>query len=533
MSLKLKTILGVAIIEALLLGLLITVTLNYLKSTNYEGLYKRAITTATLFATTTKDAVLSYDLASLDALSAELMENPDLVYVRIKSPSGQIFAQAGNKTWLNDPFHEDQQIDHVSDGVFDTRAEIREAGTLYGIIELGIDTSSLSRQINEVWHWSLSIAIGEMGLVALFSYFLGSYLVSGLTRLRYAAYRISKGYMDVFVQSKGTDEIAEVSEAFNAMSERLKNVSQSREMYEKQLESLNKTLENQIEHRTRALEKTNEQLIHSEKMASIGTLAAGVAHEINNPVGFIMSNIRTLSTYTATYNEIISQLQQLDEQQSEEELRQAVRSLKAWLKQKDIEFILEDMAEIITDIHEGNERINHIVSGLKDFSHVDQDKSYKPANLNEAIEKTLRVTENELKYKAETVVELSDLPLVNCNTSQIQQVLLNLIINASHAIEAEGRIEIRSWAENNRVCISVRDNGSGIPPALHKKIFDPFFTTKKVGKGTGLGLAISYNIMKEHQGEILMESQPGEGTCFTLNFPKAVISSPNYSPKKS
>ncbi|SHO58082.1 sensor histidine kinase [Vibrio quintilis] len=527
MSLKLKTILGVAIIEALLLGLLITVTLNYLKSTNYEGLYKRATTTATLFATTTKDAVLSHDLASLEDFTTELMKNPDLVYVRIKSHDGQVFSQAGNKTILNRPFHEDHQVNQVADGVFDVNAEIREGGMLYGVIELGIDTNSLSKQIREVWQWSLSIAIGEMGLVALFSYLLGTYLISGLTRLRYAAYRISKGYTDVSVELKGKDEIAEVSQAFNVMSERLKNVSQSREQYERQLEALNQTLENRIERRTEDLKKTNEQLIHSEKMASIGTLAAGVAHEINNPVGFIMSNIRTLSNYTQTYNEVISRLQQLDEQQSEDGLRQSLHSLKAWLKQKDIEFIREDMEEIIADIHEGNERINHIVSGLKDFSHVDQDKSYKPANLNDAVEKTLRVTENELKYKAETIVSLSEIPLVNCNISQIQQVLLNLIINASHAIKEDGQIEIRSWAGNNRVYISVRDNGCGIDPSLHQKIFDPFFTTKKVGKGTGLGLAISYNIMKEHQGKIKMESKQNEGTCFTLDFPEAAI----YAPK--
>ncbi|AEF54618.1 ATP-binding protein [Marinomonas posidonica] len=532
MSLRLKTILGVAFIEAILLALLISMTLNYLESTNYDGLYKRATTTATLFSTTTKDAVISYDLASLEDFSSELMANPDIVYVKVLTPEGQVFTQAGDERLLTRAFIEDEDVSAVNDGVFDISASIEEGGQVFGKIELGIDTTGLSQSIEEARIWSASIAIGEMLLVALFSFLLGTYLTSRLSRLTEAANQISHGSTEFSLSTKGNDEISDVAEAFNQMSRRLTQAAEQRAVYEQQLEQLNQTLESRVERRTEQLksniyklEGTNkklqvaqEQLIQSEKMASIGTLAAGVAHEINNPIGYVMSNIKTLKEYNQIYQEAINRFLKLTSQVSED-VDPSLQELMVWLQQQDIEYIQADVSELMSDTVEGTLRIREIVAGLKDFSHVKLQQEMQEEDLNEAIKKTLKVAQNELKYKAAVKVKLGNIPKVKCRIGQVQQVLLNLFINAGHAITDKGVIKVISGVMGKEVYIAVRDNGTGIAKSLQEKIFDPFFTTKEVGTGSGLGLSITYGIMQDHNGRVELDSAVGKGSTFTLFFP--------------
>ncbi|MBB1486364.1 sensor histidine kinase [Oceanospirillum sediminis] len=535
MSLKLKTILGVALIEALLLAVLIGLTMDYLRSTNYDGLYKRASTTATLFASTTKDAVLSFDLASLESFTSELIQSPDILYVRILSAEGDMFAQAGEQAYLERIFSEDKDVSLVEDGVFDIQASIREGGELYGIVQLGLDTAGLNRQIDQAWQWSAVIAMGEMVLVALFSFILGSYLTSQLGKLHQAVNEISKGKTGVEVKVSGNDEIADVAKAFNKMSDRLKQASDHRDQYEQELHRLNHSLEEKVHDRTRQLslnlqqlkqtnaelKQTQTHLVQSEKMASIGTLAAGVAHEINNPVGFVMSNVSTLVQYIDVYDGAVDRLEKIQQAEDLSAKEALLQELEIWLTQQDIRFIREDTASLLADTQEGTERIKDIVAGLKEFSHVDQDKTFKPANLNAAIEQTLKVA---VKYSAEVITKLESIPDVLCDIGQIRQVLLNLIINAGHAVGDDGKILIRTGVQENMVFVSITDNGCGIKPSLQKKIFDPFFTTKEPGKGTGLGLAIAYGIMEEHKGTIELQSQPGKGTRFILRLPKSEVS---------
>ncbi|BFM48412.1 ATP-binding protein [Marinomonas sp. THO17] len=532
MSLRLKTILGIALIEAVLLAFLISMTLNYLESTNYEGLYKRATTTATLFSTTTKDAVISYDLASLEAFSTELMTNPDIVYVKVLTPEGQVFTQAGEEQFLTRAFIEDTEVSAITDGVFDISASIEEGGQIFGRIELGIDTSALSQSIHEARLWSASIAFGEMLLVALFSYLLGTYLTGRLSKLRDAANEISNGNTKVRLSTKGKDEVSDVAEAFNHMSKRLTKEAKQRANYENQLKELNQTLEGRVERRTeqlrnnlykleatnKKLQATHEKLVQSEKMASIGTLAAGVAHEINNPIGYVMSNVQRLQEYSETYQEAIKRILYLMNQESAD-IEPSLEDLMKWLQEQDIDFIQEDVAELMTDTLEGTKRIREIVSGLKDFSHGNTDHVMREENLNEAIERTLKVAHNELKYIARVKTDLGNIPNVRCNVGQVQQVLLNLLINAGHAISEKGIIKIKSGVAGKEVYVAITDNGTGISPKLQEKIFDPFFTTKKVGKGSGLGLSIAYGIMQDHNGRIELESVVDKGTRFTLYFP--------------
>jgi signal transduction histidine kinase len=255
------------------------------------------------------------------------------------------------------------------------------------------------------------------------------------------------------------------------------------------------------------LKMANRQLLQSEKMAAIGQLAAGVAHEINNPVGFVASNLKTLVGYVRQLLELVDHMNEW----GGSELQQ--------LKERfDYDFIREDINGLLAESADGVERVKKIIAALRDFSRSGDD-TFSLADLHEGIESTLKVVNNEIKYKAEVIREYGELPPVECIAAQINQVVMNLLVNAAHAIEEFGRIVIRTGVERDQAFIEIEDNGCGIPAHLQRQIFDPFFTTKPVGKGTGLGLALSYNIMEKHNGQISLRSAPGQGSCFRLSLP--------------
>lgn len=536
MSLRVKTILGVALIEAILLVLLVSMTLDYLRSTNYEGMVKRASTTATLFATTTKDAVLSYDLASLDAFVHEVMRNPDLVYARVLGPDQELFAQAGDEKLLSRQFEPDVDVSSVNDGIFDTSAEITEGGAVYGQVQLGLDISTLNAKIAEAQRWSAALAAIEMALVALFSFLLGAYLTKQLDVLQGAARDISDGKLDVEIPVRGKDEIAEVAVAFNTMVQNLRDAGQRRDEYETQLNRLNKTLEQRVEQRTqdlaqknlaleqanREIKETQAKLMQSEKMASVGVLAAGVAHEINNPIGFVLSNVRTLDEYVKIYQTLLLKYEELLAIEDPDSRRAKLAEIEQYTQSQDIDFVRDDIVDLLKDSIDGAERVGEIVSNLKSFSHAEQEAEFKPHDLNECIRTTLKMTDNQLKYHCKVVTDLGDLPETYCSPGKINQVLLNLLVNAGQAIEGSGAIKVTSNYDGENIEIRVTDTGKGIEKEAIKKLFDPFYTTKPVGEGTGLGLSISYGIIKEHQGEILVQSKVGAGTSFTIVLPHLV-----------
>lgn len=534
MSLRLKTIIGIAAIEAVLLLLLVSMTLDYLRTTNYEGIVKRASTTATLFATTAKDAVLSYDLASLDSFVNEVLKNPDLVYARVLGPDQQLFAEAGLPEALSADFAADQEVESVDDGIFDTYALVAEGGVVYGRVELGLDINLLRQTIAEAEQRSALIAAMEMGLVALFSFILGTYLTRQLQGLRKGAQQISAGELDINIPVKGKDEIADVARAFNVMASDLEEASRRRDQYEAELEELNRSLEDRVKQRTHQLveknkellqandeiKKTQAKLVQSEKMASVGVLAAGVAHEINNPLGFVMSNLCTLEEYVKNYRELLGAYETLLSLKDSQERKAQYAKIKSLVEEYDLAFMNDDLDDLLKDTHEGSIRVKEIVKGLKAFSHVDSAEEMQLTDLNECIETTLKVANNEIKYHCEIITDLGDIPQINCIPGQIKQVLLNMLLNAAHAIKEQGRIEIASVFRKEAVEISIRDNGCGIAKDELGRLFEPFFTTKEVGKGTGLGLSISYGIIvDDHHGDIRVESELGVGSCFTIVLP--------------
>ncbi|MBT9491693.1 MAG: PAS domain S-box protein [Paucibacter sp.] len=265
------------------------------------------------------------------------------------------------------------------------------------------------------------------------------------------------------------------------------------------------------------LEEAQNQLLQSEKMASIGQLAAGVAHEINNPIGFVSSNLGTLRRYVESMFELLGCYEKADRSVWEPSHRQEIERLRAAL---DMDFLAEDLPLLLNESDDGLVRVKKIVEDLKDFSRVDQ-TDWQDADLNAGLDSTLNVVMNEVKYKAEVVKHYGVLPTVRCRAAQLNQVFMNLIVNAAHAIVERGQITLSTRREGDWVCVSVRDSGAGMSEAVLRRIFEPFYTTKPVGQGTGLGLSLSFSIVKKHGGRIEVESEVGAGSCFSVWIPIA------------
>ncbi|HKR06520.1 MAG TPA: ATP-binding protein, partial [Bacteroidia bacterium] len=247
------------------------------------------------------------------------------------------------------------------------------------------------------------------------------------------------------------------------------------------------------------LQQTQQQLVHSEKMASLGQLTAGVAHEINNPINFVSANVKPLKRNFAELVDLIKK--------------------KKEISSDELNYTIHETHQLIGGIEEGSRRTAEIVKGLRNFSHIDEEEM-KKTNINEGIESTLMLLRNKLTHSnIELITSFGNLPEIEGYPGQLNQVFINMITNAIDAIEENGKISIATSAENDGIKISIRDTGSGMTEETKKKIFDPFFTTKDVGKGTGLGLSISYGIIEKHNGKIEVMSEAGKGTEFVITLP--------------
>lgn len=534
LSIKQKTIIGIASIEAILLVLLIGTAIKFMLDFNNEAMQKRAITAVSLFATSTQDASLSYDLASLQAYAEQMLKNPDVVYARVINEEGEVFANAALDSYQKIPFEADSSIFDTQDGIYDATASIVAADIVYGHVEIGIATSAIQQTMNRFIRNLSMIALLEMTLVAMFSFALGSYLTKQLRRLRSGANKVSEAishgeFGSAKIVVDGKDELTEVADAFNSLVDKLRAEFKQRKIYQNNLEELNTSLERKVHKRTAALKNQNtalkeineqlkltqKQLLHAEKMASVGQLAAGVAHEINNPVGYVLSNMQTLEEYVTSYQNALKDASTLIDLDSDSKNR-----LDKIMDDYDLAFVGEDSADLLTQCQKGLKKVKEIISGLKNFAYAGDD-SFTKIDLNKCITETLNMVRNELKYHCEIQTQLAKSAEINGNEGKISQVLTNLLINAGQAIEENGKISIRTKQNCDVITLEVADNGCGIPDENLKKLFDPFFTTKPIGEGTGLGLAISYGIVRDHEGKISVESTPDKGTCFSLTFPRA------------
>lgn len=269
------------------------------------------------------------------------------------------------------------------------------------------------------------------------------------------------------------------------------------------------------------LKLAQQQLIQAEKMASIGLLSAGIAHEINNPIGFIKSNIESLGEYTEIFLTLIAQQKSIINKLAPEQkpvIIKELQDLNNYQEEKQVNFLTDDVSSLINDSKSGILRIINIVKGLQVFSHAG-DQISGLHNINESVENSINIIWNQIKQNVSLKMELGELPDIYCNLGQLSQVFMNLLINASHAIDNTGEIIVSTFVENEKIIISVVDNGKGMKESTLQKIFDPFYTTKPAGIGTGLGLSISFGIIQRHGGDIKVTSKYQEGTEFRVQLP--------------
>ena len=331
-------------------------------------------------------------------------------------------------------------------------------------------------------------------------------IVSGIDRSQRVMDAIRLGASDYLVKPCELDVLSISVE--RALERRI--LVRNARRYKQDLENRNAELARQ----KTEMERLQAQVLQVEKMASLGQMAAGVAHELNNPAGFIYSNIDLLKEHIERLKRCLADY---DDIQLSPEAAARIAAIK---KEIDYDNIVADLGSILSDCHIGAERIRDVVQNLRLFSRLDE-SAVKRVDLNEGIESTVRLLSGYYKSGSITLVrDYGEIPQVNCYAAQLNQVWMNLLVNAAQAIgESEGEVRITTGCEGRTVIVSINDTGPGIAPEQLKKIFDPFFTTKPIGEGTGLGLSISHGIIQRHGGKIEVESAPGQGTTFTISLP--------------
>ena len=352
----------------------------------------------------------------------------------------------------------------------------------------------------------------QHGTLEVFEYTLDMPQLGGLQHYEARIYRSGP--------DEGVSLIRNIT-ALKQTEERLRQQEEELRRHRDSLEELVRTRSEKLRQATLELEDQQAQLIQAEKMASLGQMAAGVAHEINTPVSYVMSNLGTLDEYVSVLAPLLELQRELMEGQvpmTDEAREELFERMREQWKQGDVDYILGDMPEMIQESQAGTRRILEIAHSLKAFAREDSGAP-QLVDVNAELSSTLKMVWNELKYKCEVKRDFGALPPISFHPTQLSQVFTNLLVNAAHAIETRGEIRIRSRHEGNDVVVEIADTGKGMTPETLSKLFTPFFTTKPRGQGTGLGLSVSYGIITRHKGRIEVQSEPGKGSTFILRLP--------------
>lgn len=366
-------------------------------------------------------------------------------------------------------------------------------------------------------HNIIFAALLSVSLLVLFSF----WVLRPLSAFTEAAKLLRQGDYSQRVDLKNSGEFADFADIFNNMAEMIEEKDRHLTMYSEKLELMVKERTEELESSVEELRRAHGTIIQQEKLASIGLLAAGIAHEINNPVGYVLSNLETLGEYMEALGRVLEGAKKIEEAAKRGDL-DSVKKAAAFVggikEKEDFDFIMEDIPPLLKASLNGTKRVRNIVTDLKNFARS-EDNILEDINVNDAVEKALEIAWNELKYKCTLVKKLGEIPPVRSNHAQLVQVLINLLVNAAQAIETRGTVTVTTRFQGTAVEIYVEDTGKGIPPEQIGKVFDPFFTTKDVGKGTGMGLSISHGIISRHGGTIEVNSSPGKGSVFKISLP--------------
>ncbi len=338
--------------------------------------------------------------------------------------------------------------------------------------------------------------------------------------------QLGRQHYEARIHRSGPDEAVTIVRNITSLKqteERLRHQEEELRRHRDSLEELVRTRSEKLRLATLELEDQQAQLIQAEKLASLGQMAAGVAHEINNPVSYVMSNLGTLDEYVSVLAPLLELQRELMDEPgpaTEEARRELVERMREQWKRGDVDFILGDMPEMIQESQAGTRRIQEITQSLRAFAREDSGAP-QMVDVNAELSSTLKMVWNELKYKCEVKRDFGALPPISFHPTQLAQVFTNLLVNAAQAIETRGEIRIRTRHEGNDVVVEIADSGKGMTQETLSKLFTPFFTTKPRGQGTGLGLSVSYGIITRHKGRIDVQSEPGKGSTFIVRLPAA------------
>lgn len=368
------------------------------------------------------------------------------------------------------------------------------------------ELTQLVSHFNEITQFARAMAAGDLSATLHRRGSLAGALKGLHANLRHLTWQTQEVASGDFTQR--VDFLGDFSVAFNRMVEAL---AQARNELTAKNAELTKTLQD--------LKAAQSQLLQQEKMTSIGQLAAGVAHEINNPMGFIISNLGSLRNSSEALSQYVQATEEVLASCNPDD-RTRMRSLYDSL---DLAFILDDTPLLIKESLDGAHRVKTIVQSLRSFSEVDH-AGVQAININDCLDSTINVTWNELKDKAKIVRNYGTVPPIQGKPQELNQVFFNILRNAVQAIAEQGSIHLKTSHEKNQVCIAITDNGCGIPPEIIDRVFDPFFTTRPPGQGTGLGLSTCYDIVKKHGGTIDLASVVGKGTRLTIHLPVESLS---------
>ena len=433
-------------------------------------------------------------------LMTDTMWNNDHTHFALKDSVLKTFPEKSDKVF-------DPQLDN---SIIKKRSPF-STEIMSGAIELALNTTIIQQDKRKIRNASLIISAVVFVFGILLGFVLSRSISVPVLALRDAADKVGKGDLTQRVVNNSGDEIGELSTAFNKMVTDLEKAREERNKANKDLATANEALNQTVSD----LKATQDQLIQAEKMASLGQLTAGIAHEINNPINFVSANIQPLKDDLKDILKIVEVYEKVINDHVPQQEAAEVRQLRENIK---IDTTLKEVNDLLKGMEEGAKRTSEIVKGLRNFSRLDQNV-FLSANINESLDSCLVLLHNSYKNRIKIEKQFGEIPEVDCLPGQINQVFMNILSNAIQAIPAEGTIFVKTWQADATVKISIRDTGIGMSEEVQKKIFDPFFTTKGVGKGTGLGMSISFGIIQKHNGKIELFSKPNEGTEFIITIP--------------